>query len=484
MKLPWSIALFCLAPTLILGDLGSYTGQYGVGSIDIEVPASSPGNVTDTTFKNGTYAFKLDTVYFTLYYPITPGTKSNKPQHPWLPPPKDLIAQGLSNSIGGSVSAGLIQIGFSAFANNLTIPAEVDAPLLPGTSKLPIMTFSHGNPTMSQWYSQFYGEVASHGIVVAAVTHRDASSPATQVKFKNGTFYNLVALTSAQVNPLMDDAEFHLKQLEMRQKELNEATRVLSSINEGNGSSISDANSRGEGQDLGSWKDRLDLANIIIAGQSFGANTVLRYLNESNPVLAPGAGAAFDPGKDSGPFPTISKQVPLLIPDSEEWSAIPTNFYGKPHFDVVKSIAETSLSATNATWFFTLLGTTHVSISDVGVIASSFAQFFTNSTQFLQLDPKYAIRQFSYVTIDFATFLQNRTLRNGLLASNVTYPNFQLFPNVNALNNPWEVHVAPKSSLEVGVNSTTKISSSATIHAHRWLLATSLSMAMMLMSMI
>lgn len=248
----------------------------------------------------------------------------------------------------------------------------------------------------------------------------------------------------------MDDAEFHLRQLEMRQRELNEVTRVLNAINEGNGSSIFDANSRGEGQDLGNWKDRLDLANIIISGQSFGANTVFRYLNETKPVIAPGAAAAFDPGQDSGPFPTISTQVPLIIPDSEEWSAIPKDFYGKQHFDTVKSVAESSLSATNATWFFTLLGTTHTSITDVGVIAFSFAQFFTNATQFLQLDPKYAIRQFSYVAIDFASFVQNRTARNGLLASNVTYPNFQLFPNANALNNPWEVHVAPKSSLVIG----------------------------------
>lgn len=181
------------------GDLGSYSGQYGVGTIDLEVPAQSPTNITDTTLKNGTYAFRLDTVYFSLFYPIAPGTTSTKAQHPWLAPPKNLIAQGLSQAIGGSVPASLIQIGFDAFAANLSIPAQVDVPLLSGTNKLPIMTFSHGDPTMSQWYSQFYGELASRGIVVAAVTHRDGSSPATMVLFKNGTSYDIIAFTEAQV---------------------------------------------------------------------------------------------------------------------------------------------------------------------------------------------------------------------------------------------------------------------------------------------
>jgi platelet-activating factor acetylhydrolase len=140
-------------------------------------------------------------VYFSIYYPTAVGTTSTKPQHPWIPVPgAALIAQGLAQASDGSVPASLIQIGFNAFAANLTIPAQVDVPILLGSNKLPTMIFSHGNPTQSQWYSQFYGELASHGIIVCAVTHRDGSSPATRVSFKNGTNYDIIAFTEAQVS--------------------------------------------------------------------------------------------------------------------------------------------------------------------------------------------------------------------------------------------------------------------------------------------
>jgi platelet-activating factor acetylhydrolase len=139
-------------------------------------------------------------VYFSLFYPAALNAASSKPQHPWLAPPQDLIAQGLSVATDGEVSPGLIGAGFSAFAGNLTIPAQVDVDIISGTNKLPVLVFSHGDPTMSQWYSQFYGELASRGIVVAAVTHRDGSSPATRVIFLNGTFYDIVAFKQTQVS--------------------------------------------------------------------------------------------------------------------------------------------------------------------------------------------------------------------------------------------------------------------------------------------
>jgi platelet-activating factor acetylhydrolase len=234
----------------------------------------------------------------------------------------------------------------------------------------------------------------------------------------------------------------------MRQTELVEVTKVLNTINSGNGSSVAQSNSRKEGDSLGTtWSNRLDLPNIIISGHSFGANSVLEYLSQSNSsvFLPAGAGAAFDPGKDSGPFPNETVTVPLLIPDSEEWDGVPTDFYGRQHFDVVKGIAQVALKASDAAWFMTLLGTVHTSITDVGLIAASFETFFTNYTQFITLDAKAAILQYINVTTDFVTYVQNRSTANvhGILASGVTYENFQLFPNASTLSTPWEVHVAP-----------------------------------------
>jgi platelet-activating factor acetylhydrolase len=245
----------------------------------------------------------------------------------------------------------------------------------------------------------------------------------------------------------MNSTEFHLRQLEMRQAEITEVVRILSNIANGSGSGMYQANSRGEGQNLQDWKGRLDLSNIIIAGQSFGGNSVFRYLAEPNPFLPAGAAIPYDPGKDSGPFATTNVKVPLLIPDSEEWSSVPTEFYGQQHFDVVKSVAQSALTATGAGWFMTLLGTVHTSITDVGLIAASFADFFTNETQLITLAADKAILDFANVTVDFVSYVQSRNASNikGILASGVTYPSFQLFPNASTLLNPWEVHVAPNA---------------------------------------
>lgn len=44
----------------LAATLPNYTGQYGVGTVDIEVPVSNPRNITDTTLKsNGQSAFDV-----------------------------------------------------------------------------------------------------------------------------------------------------------------------------------------------------------------------------------------------------------------------------------------------------------------------------------------------------------------------------------------------------------------------------------------
>jgi len=186
--------------TFVQAALPTYTGPNGVGTVVIEVPANNSVTVSDSVLKNGSRpAFKLDTVLFTIYYPSARGFNSTKIPHQWLPEPRNLIAQGLARAAGGTVSPGLIQLGFDIYTRNLTVPAQVDVPIATGNDKYPVMLFSHGQPTMAGWYSQFYGEVASRGTVVVSVTHRDGSSSATVVMFKNGTSYNVTAFTEGDV---------------------------------------------------------------------------------------------------------------------------------------------------------------------------------------------------------------------------------------------------------------------------------------------
>jgi hypothetical protein len=135
--------------------------------------------------------------------------------------------------------------------------------------------------------------------------------------------------------------------------------------------------------------------------------------------------------------------LPLLIAQSQEWSAIPKNFHGTttPHFTVVKAIATQALQATNGSWFMTLTGTVHASITDVGIIAPSFASFFTNNTAFLTLDPAVAVAKYVNVTNEFLRYVKGAGI-HGVLAQEVKYPSWQNVSNATDLGaSPWEVHV-------------------------------------------
>lgn len=138
-------------------------------------------------------------MFFTLYYPTSPGTNTSAPKHEWLPGNATQIAEGIAQNSGVDISPDLIAVGFNIFVGGLTIPAQVDAAILSGESKFPVLTFSHGDTSLPSWYSTWLGEMASRGYVVAAITHRDGTAPATNVTFTNGTVDTVVGFTNTNV---------------------------------------------------------------------------------------------------------------------------------------------------------------------------------------------------------------------------------------------------------------------------------------------
>jgi hypothetical protein len=62
------LAVIATSIPLVLCTLGSYSGHYGVGVIDIEVPFPSPFNVTDITLlNNSTSVFTVCLITSILY---------------------------------------------------------------------------------------------------------------------------------------------------------------------------------------------------------------------------------------------------------------------------------------------------------------------------------------------------------------------------------------------------------------------------------
>ncbi len=72
-----------------------------------------------------------------------------------------------------------VQHGFSLL-NSVKYPTTTGAPLLghdaPENKKFPVAIYCHGLSGMRTTYSTFCQDLASHGIVVAAIEHRDGSA--------------------------------------------------------------------------------------------------------------------------------------------------------------------------------------------------------------------------------------------------------------------------------------------------------------------
>lgn len=450
------------ARPLLASPLPPYTGggPYAVGAVDIEMPLETPRRVSDVKFKapDGRPAFELQTVLFTLYYPTT--SEEEKSSHGsdteekmyWIPKPVSATARGYARFLGvdNLIVRNALTFGLWLVAGGITIPARVGAPLIPAgeaglldpsegndgergeaeTHKLPVVVFSHGMLSSRTDYTSYLGQLASHGIVVAALEHRDGSSPGSAVRGADGRedewryAFGLKDLDpSSHTGPgELDTPALKEAQLSFREAEIEAAVAALRDFDSGS----SHQNSRRPRNfDPSLFKDRLDTVHLTLAGHSYGGTGVLRALRSSTTTRFAGA-VVLDPGKSSGPL-NDDVSVPLAVCHSASWSRPgPSLFFGRPHFDVVRDIAEGvnercggngtttagECAAANAKgWFLTSLGTSHPSITDAPLLEPLLLSWTTGST----MDARQGIRQYVDLTRNFVAY-QHTGAREGLLA--------------------------------------------------------------------
>ncbi|KND89199.1 Platelet-activating factor acetylhydrolase [Tolypocladium ophioglossoides CBS 100239] len=418
--------LICLLRRVppLASPLPGYTGAHGVGSVDVEVPLAHPRRISDTLLRHsGTPAFELETVLFTLYYPVARGLRSQLPAHPWIDRPLSLTAEGYARftHVNSFIARPIFAFALWLVAGSLTIPAEVDAPLLgPGDARagdagrelLPVMVFSHGTASSRTDYTAYLGELASRGHVVAALEHRDGSCPGSLVRLPGQPARRVLHFSERDLASAVDASRLRTEQLAFRDAEVAEAIRVLRDINGGRGEDMYSANTRGEGATFSGWTNRLDFSRLTIGGHSYGATLALRSLAHT-PSAA--GGIILDPGKSSGPLNT-SVASPLLVVHSDGWSRAHTLFHGRPHFDAVRFLVRGVLDRTGAAWG--------------------------------------AVREYVRVSVDFLDFLAAGKAK-GLLAEEVTHEKYgQWASRAREASFPkhlarlWEIHVSPAASDE------------------------------------
>jgi platelet-activating factor acetylhydrolase len=474
----WAIAalyiLYCYIfwSPLFASNLPQYTGPHDVGAIDIEVPVHEPRQVDNAVYKaDGKPAFQLDTVLFTLYYPAVKGSRSSKSKHKWFPKPISLIAEGYATAahFNNFFSRPLFTFALWGLASSIDIPAKVDVSLLGGSEKTeeddlekyPVVVLSHGDVSARTDYTAYCGELASRGVVVAAIEHRDGSGPGTMVHLPDGQTKNVIFFRANQLQSEDPDTElsnddYRFKKLAFRDAEIQETISVLQSLNDGSGTKKFDQNYRNEGKTLDEWKNRLNMSQTIIAGHSFGATGAMQALKTANKAAADSSayrnpaigGIILDPGKESGRLNT-DIDVPLLIVHSDSWSKAHTVFFGRPHFDTVRDIARDVLKRCGATWFMTSLKTSHPSITDAPLIEPLLLSWTTGAT----INVKEGLREYVRVSMEFLQYLKDGT-REGVLDIGITHESYgndtrndlQKGKMDEGVTKYWEVHVAPPAS--------------------------------------
>lgn len=478
----WTIkrALFAVAAVYVLyhillgmpllsSKLPAYLGGYEVGTIDIEAPVEKR-NISDAVFKHtGKPAFELETVLFSLFYPAVKETRTLKPHHAWV---ADISQHGEGYArfagINNIVTNNVFSFALWSLVGSTFVPANVDVPLHGtanfhpehsteqpiedhGQHEFPVIVFSHGQASSRTSYTQWCGELASRGFVVAAIEHRDGSGPGSIVMHKDGSSRDIFHISESQLSPHPETAEFKVMQLAMRQAEVEETVNVLREINAGFGKVVYESNSREEGVDLSEWKGRLNMNRVAIAGHSYGATLALQALNGAPSEDLPfSGGIILDPGKQSGPL-NDDINVPVLVVHSQSWSSHRSIFQGRPHFDVVKELVKKVMrrekhKAPHSAWFLTSKGTSHPSVTDAPLIEPFLLSWTTGST----IDAREGVLQYVKVSEEFMKYLEDES-RTGVLAEDVTHASYnedvrteKQKKNMNEeVAKYWQIHVSP-----------------------------------------
>ena len=462
---------YCLltAQPLLSCRMPPYTGPYSVGTIDIEVPRPLH-RVGNEFFQDGSPAFEMETVLFSLFYPATLGTVGSKPRHSWVGNPVSLMAEGYLGfaRLNNFVLNPIASFAIWSLAGGQEIPAEVDVPLasrekdmprdeslehtVDPVSQFPVMIFSHGYASSRTDYTQYLGDLASRGYIIAAVEHRDGSCPASMVmRADNGAGKPLYAF---KVNDLearegLDRAEFKQLQLTLRQAEMEETYQILKEINDGRGEEVFKVNSRMEGEGLGGWKGRLDLDRLVVGGHSFGATLALRTLKGAPSEKFPAKGGIMlDPGKASGPLNT-EVDVPIMVVHSDSWSRKLTIFTGRPHFDVVKNLVQDVIKRGKDAWFMTSVGTSHPSVTDAPLIQPTIMGWATGAT----IDGKEGVQQYVQTSLEFLEYVRTGN-KTGILQETVSHPEY--FQDIRDekrrqgqhpdVERYWQIHASPNDA--------------------------------------
>jgi platelet-activating factor acetylhydrolase len=348
--------------------------------------------------------------------------------------------------------------------------------------KFPVIIFSHGLGGSRLCYSAICGELASFGFIVVAMEHRDGSGARTYVSLPGNVEASEIESSTAvmhnhdsdeaeskkkrvrrrrdkELNPyyVMDyivpkdnaqdtsphnprgvDRKLRDSQIQLRIEEIKEAFHVLQMINNGNGREVAEVNLRKKGN-VGSssiglkgvewddWKDRMFMDNVTIMGHSFGGATTVQICREDEfswvgqGIVLDGWGQGTPPG---GETPNDRVMKPLICISSEAF------MHWKENFDRIVDICSEPRKSGALCWMITIVGSTHLSMSDFAVLYPHWMSYLTKT----MVNP---IRAF-YLTVAASLEFLNTTLPPEQTKYNSSWLNEELLESSSVPLNPDE----------------------------------------------
>jgi len=273
----------------VLPYLPAYSGPYPVGTIDIEVASAD-------ILPSGQSSSQIpETVACRVFYPAEqPAKKSHSRPVYWIQNPQKEIVSAYGRFLGASPTLASVFSYFSQIIYYVKIPAIRNAKLLSppqASQRWPVMVFSHGLGGMRNSYSHICGSLASYGMVVYALDHRDGSSPIQHIRATSNTPARVVDYKSYSHQPSPDVYNGRDEQLKVRLSELSmihevimrkERGQEIQNLDPNHGQhSLFHSNKETDNNLLSMFAGKIDVltpGKMSWAGHSFGAATSVQFV--------------------------------------------------------------------------------------------------------------------------------------------------------------------------------------------------------------
>lgn len=198
--------------------------------------------------------------------------------------------------------APVFSLGWSVLADNLRIPTIHQAQLASAPAgSWPVVVFSHGMGCNRFAYSKVCYDLASEGVVVVAVEHREGSA-SNSLYFQDG---DLQEILHKRLSEGEQEYCTRNKQVLQRADEVRMAVDLISAL--GSGDSVHNVMPQEKGFNLDIFNGKLDLSQMFVMGHSFGGSTALLAASKDDRLLGC---IALDPWM----FPVAEEKFQLTKP--------------------------------------------------------------------------------------------------------------------------------------------------------------------------